>query len=116
MRHIHSTLMLIAIALVGADAAWRRSRTPSVLTKRSATGLTATASRMCLRSAVFQGSERAGDPQDLGSLVPYGKVWRAGADEATLFIRRSRFLLGGAPIAAGAYLCSCCLQATDRRN
>lgn len=38
-----------------------------------------------------------------GGLVPYGKVWRTGADEATLLITQLPIVLGGAAIPAGAY-------------
>jgi hypothetical protein len=38
-----------------------------------------------------------------GSLVPYGKVWRTGADEATLLITQKAIDLGGATVPAGAY-------------
>jgi len=38
-----------------------------------------------------------------GTLVPWGKVWRAGADEATLLISQKPLVIGGAPVAAGAY-------------
>src|SRR5258707_3715896 len=38
-----------------------------------------------------------------GKLVPYGKVWRAGADEATLLITQKAIVLGKTPIPAGAY-------------
>jgi hypothetical protein len=38
-----------------------------------------------------------------GGLVPYGKVWRTGADEATLLITQKPIVLGGTPIPAGAY-------------
>lgn len=38
-----------------------------------------------------------------GELVPYGKVWRTGADEATLLITQQPIELGGATIPAGAY-------------
>ena len=38
-----------------------------------------------------------------GGLVPYGKVWRAGADEATLFITQKPLVVGGTPLPAGAY-------------
>jgi len=38
-----------------------------------------------------------------GGLVPYDKVWRTGADEATLFITQQPIDLGGATIPAGAY-------------
>lgn len=38
-----------------------------------------------------------------GGLVPYGKIWRTGSDEATLLITQQPLDLGGAVIPAGAY-------------
>ncbi len=38
-----------------------------------------------------------------GGLVPYGKPWRMGADEATLLITQKPMVVGGKTIAAGAY-------------
>jgi hypothetical protein len=38
-----------------------------------------------------------------GGLVPYEKIWRTGADEATLLITQQPIQLGGVTIAAGAY-------------
>lgn len=38
-----------------------------------------------------------------GALVPFDKVWRTGADEATLLITQSPIELGGTSIPAGAY-------------
>ena len=38
-----------------------------------------------------------------GDLVPYGKVWRTGADEATLLITQKTIVMGDATIPAGAY-------------
>ena len=38
-----------------------------------------------------------------GGLVPYGEVWRTGADEATLLITQKPINLGGATVPAGAY-------------
>ena len=38
-----------------------------------------------------------------GGLVPYGKVWRTGADEATLLITQKPIELGTLTIPAGAY-------------
>jgi hypothetical protein len=34
---------------------------------------------------------------------PWGKAWRAGSDEATLFITQKPIILGGTTIPAGAY-------------
>ncbi len=38
-----------------------------------------------------------------GGLVPYGKVWRTGSDEATLLVTQQPLDLGGTVIPAGAY-------------
>lgn len=38
-----------------------------------------------------------------GELVPYGKVWRTGADEATLLITQKPIVFGETTIPAGAY-------------
>jgi len=47
---------------------------------------------------------KSGEPRKIwGGLVPDGKVWRTGADEATLLITQQPIELGGATIPAGAY-------------
>jgi hypothetical protein len=38
-----------------------------------------------------------------GGLVPYGKVWRTGADEATVLITQKPFIIGETAIPAGAF-------------
>ena len=38
-----------------------------------------------------------------GGLVPYGKVWRTGADEATLLTTEKPIVLGGTDVPAGTY-------------
>jgi|SRR5579872_2228492 len=38
-----------------------------------------------------------------GDLVPFGKVWRAGANEATTFVTSSDLLMGGTMVPAGKY-------------
>lgn len=38
-----------------------------------------------------------------GGLIPYGKVWRMGADEATLLVTQKALTLGGTSVPAGAY-------------
>lgn len=38
-----------------------------------------------------------------GMLVPYGQVWRAGANENTLFTTSSAIKVQGKPLAAGSY-------------
>ena len=38
-----------------------------------------------------------------GGLVPYGEVWRAGANEATSFVTQSNLQVGGTTVPAGSY-------------
>ena len=38
-----------------------------------------------------------------GGLVPYSKVWRLGADEATILTTDKDISIGGTPIKAGSY-------------
>jgi len=38
-----------------------------------------------------------------GGLVPYGKVWRTGANEATTFTTNKDLSIGGKPLPAGKY-------------
>ena len=47
---------------------------------------------------------KTGEPRKIwGGLVPYGKVWRTGADEATLFMTEKTVVLGEKEIPAGTY-------------
>jgi len=38
-----------------------------------------------------------------GGLVPYGQVWRAGANEATTFVTNTDLTVGGKVVPAGSY-------------
>ena len=38
-----------------------------------------------------------------GDLVPYGQVWRAGANEATTFVNSADVMVGGTHVPAGSY-------------
>ena len=38
-----------------------------------------------------------------GGLVPYGEVWRTGANEATTFVTSTEVTVGGKSVAAGSY-------------
>jgi hypothetical protein len=38
-----------------------------------------------------------------GDLVPFGQIWRAGANEATTFVSSSEVVVGGKTVPAGGY-------------
>ena len=47
---------------------------------------------------------KSGEPRKIwGGLVPFGKVWRTGADEATTLITQKPLVFGETTIPAGAY-------------
>ena len=48
-------------------------------------------------------SPRAKGRKIFGGLVPYGEVWRAGANEATTFVTTADLMVGGTHVAAGSY-------------
>ncbi len=48
-------------------------------------------------------SPRMKGRQIYGGLVPYGEVWRTGANEATTFVTSSGVTVGGKAVPAGSY-------------
>jgi Protein of unknown function (DUF2911) len=48
-------------------------------------------------------SPRAKGRKIFGGLVPFGKVWRAGANEATTFVTDAGLTVGGKDVPAGNY-------------
>jgi DUF2911 family protein len=48
-------------------------------------------------------SPRAKGRKIFGDLVPYGEVWRAGANEATTFVTTTDLMVGGTHVPAGSY-------------
>jgi hypothetical protein len=48
-------------------------------------------------------SPRAKGRKIFGGLVPYGEVWRAGANEATTFVTTADLMVGGQHVPTGKY-------------
>jgi hypothetical protein len=48
-------------------------------------------------------SPRAKGRKIFGGLVPYGAVWRAGANDATTFVTTADLMVGGNHVPAGSY-------------
>lgn len=48
-------------------------------------------------------SPRAKGRKIYGDLVPYGEVWRTGANEATTFVTSADIAVGGTNVPAGSY-------------
>ena len=89
-------LSLGLMALLGAAQADKSSRPspPAKATCALADGKTIT---------VDYSSPRAKGRKIFGDLVPYGEVWRAGANEATTFVTTADLMVGGTHVPAGSY-------------
>jgi hypothetical protein len=48
-------------------------------------------------------SPRAKGRKIYGGLVPFGQVWRTGANEATTFVTNADLVVGGTAVPAGSY-------------
>jgi hypothetical protein len=48
-------------------------------------------------------SPRAKGRKIFGELVPYGKIWRTGANESTTFVTDTDVVVGGQNVPAGSY-------------
>jgi hypothetical protein len=102
MKTIASTLLVTALALVGALPAMAQE-------KRVSPHETFSARIAGDRVTVTYGRPYTVKPGTTearaiwGGLVPYGEPWRLGADEATLLITQKPLVIGGKTIPAGAY-------------
>lgn len=101
-RKVIGTGAMVAALALGAAAQGNKAQRPSppgtaTLTVE-ATKITVAYSRPKIRDP------RTGAPRKImGGLVPYGKVWRAGANEATALTTTGPITLGGHALAAGSY-------------
>jgi Protein of unknown function (DUF2911) len=91
-----TTLLLMFTALVSAQEK-DKSKRPSPAARaqcRLSDGKTVT---------IDYSSPRAKGRKIFGELVPYGEVWRTGANEAATFVTDANLSVGGKGVPAGSY-------------
>src|SRR6202047_2270710 len=88
-----STLTVAGVLLAQQDKSSRPSP-PAKTECKLSNGKTVT---------VDYSSPRAKGRKIVGGLVPYGQIWRAGANEATTFVTTGDIAVGGKPVPAGKY-------------
>ena len=96
------TLTIIASSLVGAIplmAQQKRTSPHETISKQINDGLV-----MVVYGRPYTKDPKSGEARKIwGGLVPFGKVWRTGADEATLLVTQKPLTFGDTTIPAGAY-------------
>jgi hypothetical protein len=87
-------ILLAALAAVAIAANAQVASPPARATCKFADGKTI---------AVHYSSPRMRGRKIFGDLVPFGEVWRAGADDATSFVPNVDVIVGGKNVPAGKY-------------
>jgi hypothetical protein len=102
MNRFASTLVTAAVVLATALPAMAQQKR---LSPHDTTGAVISGDRVTVvYGRPYTKSPRTGEVRKIwGELVPFGKIWRTGADEATLLITQQPIVLGGSMIPAGCY-------------
>ena len=96
------TLTILAATLVGSVPAMAQQK--RVSPHETASTHLPGGSVMLVYGRPYSKNPKGDDVRKIwGGVVPFGEVWRTGADEATLFITEQPLDLGGTTIPAGAY-------------
>jgi hypothetical protein len=101
MKKLKSILTIAAIALSTLPLAAQQKRTSphEVVSTRIDGALV-----QVIYGRPYTKDPKTGEPRKIwGGLVPYGKVWRTGADEATTLITQKPLMFGDTAVPAGAY-------------
>jgi hypothetical protein len=101
MNHLKSTLVIAAIIAIALPVMAQRQR----LSPHETISAVVDGNRVTIvYGRPYTKDPKTGDNRKIwGGLVPFGKVWRTGADEATLLITQKPIVMGGTTIPAGAY-------------
>ena len=101
---------LLAVAVSGCSTAPAASRPPRVastggVSPHETTSAVVGGNRVTLTyGRPFSKDPKNGEIRKIwGGLIPWGKAWRMGADEATLLLTQFPLVIGGTTISAGAY-------------
>jgi len=89
-----TSLLLTFAALASAQDKSSRPSPPAQAQCKLADGKSVT---------IDYSSPRAKGRKVFGDLVPYGQVWRTGANEATTFVTETNLTIGGKAVPAGNY-------------
>ncbi|MGA2230503.1 MAG: DUF2911 domain-containing protein [Tepidisphaeraceae bacterium] len=107
MKPIRSALILVAASLICVSSIF--AATTTLTQARISPHDTISTVIAGDRVTIVYGRPFSKDPNSgairkiWGGLIPYDKVWRTGADEATLMITQQPIVMGGTTVPAGAY-------------
>jgi hypothetical protein len=107
MKLARLSLICISAALIGATSLLAQEKKAKKARPSPADLAAATIDGNAIKIAYSRpkvNDPKTGEPRKIwGGLVPYGKVWRAGANEATILSIDKPITIGGFDLAAGQY-------------
>jgi hypothetical protein len=102
MKHFRRSI-LISLSFVAASLALAADK-PRVSPHETITADIDGATVTIVYGRPYTKDPKTGAPRKIwGELVPFGKVWRTGADEATLLTTTQPLDIGGTSVPAGTY-------------
>jgi hypothetical protein len=106
MNRLKTALLVAALFATALPIFAQRAR----VSPHETTGTVIGERRSGCRVTIVYGRPYTKDPKSgearkiWGGLVPYGKAWRMGADEATLLVTQQPLVFGETTVPAGAYV------------
>jgi len=102
MKHFRRNLLL-SLSLVAASFAFADDK-PRVSPHETVTADIDGSDVTIVYGRPYTKDPKTGAPRKIwGELVPFGKVWRTGADEATIMTTKQALDIGGTTVPAGSY-------------
>jgi hypothetical protein len=103
MKSLRSTLLILPAVLFSASPLLAQEK-PRVSPHETINATVGDAKITIVYGRPYSKDPKSGEKRIIwGGLVPYGQVWRMGADEATLFTTDKAVSIGGTSVPAGTY-------------
>jgi hypothetical protein len=104
MQSLRSTLFVFTALALSASLLFAQEKKPRVSPHETVNATVGDAKITIVYGRPYSKDPKSGEKRKIwGGLVPFGKVWRMGADEATLLTTDKEISIGGTAIAAGTY-------------
>jgi hypothetical protein len=103
MKYLSRSFLVLCVSLVGASVSIAQDK-PRVSPHETVNADIDGSAVTIVYGRPYSKDPKTGTPRKIwGELVPFGKVWRTGADEATLLTTKQPLDIGGTTIPAGTY-------------
>jgi hypothetical protein len=104
MKSLRSTLLILTALALNTSLLVAQDKKPRVSPHETVNATVGDAKITIVYGRPYTKDPKSGEKRKIwGGLVPYGSVWRMGADEATLFTTDKEVSIGGTAVAAGTY-------------